>query len=56
MKRLTGFAVIHVGFTVAANKAWPAVTAVTAQSILTGGAVEAGVLHTLCDVHLTRLA
>lgn len=56
MKRLTGFAVIDVGFTVASNKAWPAVTAVTAQSVLTGRTIETGVLHTLFDVHLTRLA
>lgn len=55
-KRLTGFAVIDVGFTVASNEARPAVAAVTAQSVLTGRAIDTGVLHTLFDVHLTRLA
>lgn len=56
MKRLTGFAVINVGFTVPSNEAWPAVTAVTARSVLTGRTIETGVLHALLDVDLTRLA
>lgn len=56
VKRLTGLAVINVGFTVASNEARPAVAAVTAQSVLTGRAIDTGILHTLFDVHLTRLA
>ena len=56
MGKLTGFAVINVGFTVASGEARFAATAVTAQRVLAGGSIEAGILHTLLDVHLTGLS
>ena len=49
----TGLAVIDIGFAVASIEAWFAGAAVTAQSVLAGGSVAAGVLHALFDVHLT---
>lgn len=54
--RLTGLAVINVGFAVASSEARFAATAVTSQSVLAGCSIATGVLHTLFDVHLTRLA
>lgn len=54
--KLTGLAVINVGFTVTPGEAWLAATAIAAQSVLTGRPVATGILHTLFDVHLTGLA
>lgn len=51
-----GLAVINVGFTVASGEAWFAAAAVTAHGVLAGCSIETRILHTLFDVHLTRLA
>lgn len=56
MRGLTGLAVINVGFTVASGEAWFAAAAVTAHGVLAGCSIETRILHTLFDVHLTRLA
>lgn len=54
--RLTGLAVVNVGFAVASGEAWFAATAVTSQGVLAGCTIATGILHTLFDVHLTCLA
>lgn len=54
--KLTGLAVINVGFTVASGEARFAATLVTAQSVLAGCTIATWILHTLFDVHLTGLA
>lgn len=54
--KLTGLAVINVGFTVASSEARFAATLVTAQSVLAGCTIATWILHTLFDVHLTGLA
>lgn len=54
--RLTGLAVVNVGFAVASGEAQFAATAVTSQGVLAGCTIATGIIHTLCDVHLTCLA
>ena len=54
--RPTGLALVQVGLAVVSAVARRAGAAVGPAAVEAGGAVPTGALHTLVDVHLTRLA